>query len=112
MTYSYEDVQEVRLKAQCCFPLITYNIIQAGKTGNPCIETLKLQAKMLEYYIQALKRYRPVGYEYTLNDEVYTTQEEDDICLSEEDLQWVIEGVRGICQCSSCLDTQDLITDI
>jgi len=112
MTYTYEDIQEIRLKAQCCLPVLTYNIIIAERSGNPCATTLKLQATMLEYYMDALKRYRPLDYEYEVNGDVIYTQTEEDECLSSEDLQWVIEGVRGICQCSSCLDTSQLLKDI
>jgi len=112
MTYSYEDIQEIRLKAQCCFPVLTYNLILAGKLNDPCYNLLLLQTKMLDYYMNALRRYKPEGYEFTVNGTVYYTQTEDDACLSTEDLQWVIEGIRGICQCSSCLDTTELLNDI
>lgn len=112
MTYTYNDIQEIILKAQCCFPLITYNIILAGKTGNPCIEILKLQNKMLQSYMDALKRYKPVGYEYEVNDEVFYTELEDDYCLTTDELQSIIEGIRSICQCSNCIDKTELLTDI
>jgi hypothetical protein len=112
MTYSDNDIYEIRLKAQCCFPVLTYNLILAGKLNDPCYETLALQVKMLEYYINALKHYKPLGYAYTVNDAVFYTQTADDECLSTEDLQWVIEGIRGICQCSSCIDVTELLNDI
>lgn len=112
MTYTYNDIQEIRLRAQCCFPNITYNIILAERSGNPCSNTLKLQAKMLSFYMDALKRYKPVDYEFIINNETFYLQTEDDMCLSTSDLQWIIEGIRGICQCSSCLDTSKLLTDI
>lgn len=112
MTYSYEDIQEIRLKAQCCFPVLAYNLILAGKVNDPCVENLALQVKMLDVYMNALKRYRPLGYEYISNDDVFYTQTADDECLSTEDLQWVIEGIRSICQCSNCLDQTELLKDI
>lgn len=112
MTYSYSDIQEILLKAQCCYPVLVYNIILAGKTANDCMTTLIRDAQMLNNYREALKNYRPEGYEFTVNDVVIYTQTEEDACLSEEDVQWLVEGIRSVCQCSSCLDTEELLNDI
>lgn len=112
MTYTYEEITEIRLKAQCCFAVLMHNVSIAGQTGNPCIDKLKLQTAMLDYYMDALCRYYPEGYEFTTDGVVFYTQLEEDMCLTNDDIQWIIEGVRGICQCADCLDINELLKDI
>jgi len=109
--YTFEQITEAVLKGQCCFATLMYNVILAGKTGNDCKTSLELQAKMLESYIKALREYRPIDYEYLVNDEVFDTQLEEDLCLTDSEVQYLVEGINSLCQCSECLDLEEFLKD-
>lgn len=98
MTYTYAQVANMALLAQCCLGDKGYKQVVAEAFNRPGIANLDLENEYLLGILGILESYRPVGYTFDANN--YTMTLEDQ-CIDNVNLQAVVEELNLLCGCCS-----------
>jgi len=98
MTYTYAQVANMALLAQCCLGDKGYKQVVAEAFNRPGIANLDLENEYLLGILGILESYRPVGYTFDVNN--YTMTLEDQ-CIDNVNLQAVVEELNLLCGCCS-----------
>lgn len=98
MTYTYAQVANMAILAQCCLGDKGYKQVVAEAFNRPGIANLDLENEYLLGILGILESYRPVGYTFDVNN--YTMTLEDQ-CIDNMNLQAVVEELNLLCGCCS-----------
>lgn len=98
MTYTYAQVANMAILAQCCLGDKGYKQVVAEAFNRPGIANLDLENEYLLGILGILESYRPIGYVFDVND--YTMKLEDQ-CIDNANLQAVVEELNLLCGCCS-----------
>lgn len=98
MTYTYAQVANMALLAQCCLGDKGYKQVVAEAFNRPGIANLDLENEYLLGILGILESYRPIGYTFDVNN--YTMTLEDQ-CIDNVNLQAIVEELNLLCGCCS-----------
>ena len=98
MTYTYTQVANMALLAQCCLGDKAYKQVVAEAFNRPGLPEMDLENEYLLGILGILESYRPIGYVFDVND---YTMKLGDQCIDNVNLQAVVEELNLLCGCCS-----------